>query len=416
MTGHICILSGQTLQNILPLHSHIADYIFLAISEEKQDSAASFIRILVDLGLVANEEKIIILETIPSTDFQQMKDWAVQQLKMIRKILPHGQLTLNATGGNKLMSIALIQACEQPEFAPVEVIYCDTAQQKLETIYPEVFTQPLQDNILTAENILKANGLQVNSALSDQKKWRDTVLNRKDITCLLGQNMAGNLGSFIQTLNYKLSTALEGRKLENAPLPISISFNITSQAWLDALQQLQNSGLISCQNSLQLQRPVTFTINTLENFRYLHGIWLEEYLWLCLDDAGINDIACSVAISNLHEDIAFKHNELDIVIGSRNRLVVVECKTANISRQQVMNLALDKLDGLGRRGGGLLAQRWFVMARWPHKDEDNDLAERFRQQAKDREVVLIEPKHLSNLTQRLKEWKKTGSFPLEEVE
>ena len=122
-------------------------------------------------------------------------------------------------------------------------------------------------------------------------------------------------------------------------------------------------------------------------------------------------------ISSLENNQSFKDNELDLIACNRNKLVMVECKTANISRQQVLNQALDKLSALSRKSGGLLAERWFATARWPLEndtdDEGNNLVEKFRAQARADNVVLIEPRHLANLTDRLKRWKKTSRFPLD---
>lgn len=415
--AHICILSHQTLQNVLPLNSHGADYVFVAVSKEmhEQNRHTTFAQVLVDLNLVKSADRVVTLEPIPSTDFAKMRQWADQQIALIRSITPQGRITLNATGGTKLMSLALIESLKQPSVGDIEIIYCDTFNDTLETIYPMVYQASLQPDILTAEDILKAHGIKQTGAQSDHKAWRDAVQQRAALTMHLGTNMSGPLAVFVSSLNAELARKIGGENLANTHLPLQLTLGTgVSSDWNYVLTLMSELGLISLQEPLAEHKPARFAVNTLEAVRYLHGVWLEEYLWLCFEQAKISDIASGAEISSLHQDQAFKDNELDLVAGHRNNLVIVECKTANISRQQVLNQALDKLDGISRRSGGLLAERWFATARWPNEKnaEEREQAERFRLQAKERGVVLIEPKHLANLIDRLKEWKKTARFPL----
>lgn len=165
-------------------------------------------------------------------------------------------------------------------------------------------------------------------------------------------------------------------------------------------------------DDLQPHKPAVFTINSLEKARYLHGIWLEEYLWLCFADAGISDVLSGANIASLLGDKEFKDNELDLIASYRNNLVLVECKTANYTderHQTTLNLAFDKLSSISNRSGGLLAERWFAAARWPNERdsaEQKELADKFRLQAQEQRVVLIEPRYFGDLTDRLRKWKK----------
>lgn len=415
---YLCVLSHQVLQNVLPLTKIEPSIICLAASEQmfEENRVDAFQRWVVDLGYAKSVNDILVLPIIPSSNYQSIREWADEQIQLIHTNAPEAKIILNATGGTKLMSFALLEAVQKAELGgKVEVIYCDTLNEQIETIYPVPYMSPLPNNALNTDSILKAHNIQIAGAESDGPEWKKKVKEREALTLHLGQNMGQSLGAFIGTLNRELSHNLK-ENIEETRFPVKIALGSRlSPDWLKVLQMMVDLELIRLAEPLQASRPAHFYIDSLAAARYLHGIWLEEYLWLCFLEAGIDDLYSGLKINSLHAGESIKDNELDLVAAHKNNLVIVECKTANISRQQVLNQALDKLSDLGRRSGGTLAQRWFTMARWPLESnslEDKELAEKFRLQAKTRDVVLIEPRHLVDLTRRLKEWKKTARFPL----
>ncbi|MDO5667636.1 MAG: DUF1887 family CARF protein [Alcaligenaceae bacterium] len=420
MRVHLCILSQQVLQNILPLCRLEADYVYLAASEEmiKQSKDKQFRQLLVDLGIVDDFDKVRVLDSMPSYKFEQMRKWALQQMQFVFENVPKARIVLNATGGTKLMSLALIDVCRELEGEhQVDIIYCDTINDQLENIYPVVYTETLASDLLKTKDIIKAHSIRINRAASAHPEWQKDVETRRELSFHLGQHMGSKLGSFIATLNKSLANEFAD-KLEETHFPLTISLGSgVSKDWNYVLRLMDHLELIKLKADLQGHKPAVFSISSLEAARYLHGGWLEEYLWLCFKEAGISDVQSCVQITSLHDNVGFKDNELDLIASNRNNLVIVECKTANMSHQQVLNRALDKLSALSSRSGGLLAERWFATARWPQDDETdeagNNLAEKFRLQAKDQNVVLIEPRHLNNLVERLKVWKKTSRFPLQ---
>lgn len=411
---YFCILSDQTLQNVLPLNSYPANLICLMASDKMvaEKKHIKFTQLLLDLDYIKETSQVVTF-TMPSHDFAKISEWATEQINEIYQSIPKARIIFNATGGTKLMSLALVQAFQKPELAEnIEIIYCDTTNDTLEIIYPIAYQTPLQPDILNAEDILKAHNIRINSALSDRESWQEQVQQRAELSQYLGQNMHDKLGSFIGALNGEIARKLNGREIEGLVLPLTLELGSKVSAnWRYVLELMADLKLITFSQPLNQSSSARFDVHNHDVIRYLHGVWLEEYLWLCFNEAKVSDVASGVEISSLHEGQEVKDNELDIIAAHRNNLIIVECKTANIARQQMMNLALDKLADLSRRGGGLFAERWFAMARWPFNEPE--IAERFRHQAKERNVVLIEPEHLADLTNRLKIWKKTSKFPLE---
>lgn len=401
---HLCILSGQSLPNLLPLCLYRPSRIVLAVSADMQPNVAPFIKTLLRIGLIERPQDVIILPQMPDSDYSQMLAWSRQQLGLVRQCLPDHQIVLNATGGTKLMSQALAVACQE---LSSHVLYCDTGHDRIEWLSPQPRLESLPNGLLDSAAILKANGIERDTALSDNAEWREQIIARGELTRWLAAEVAGSLGSFIPALNH----ALHELKPESLPATTEFKKPTTHSAWRGALRKLESAGLLQLAEPLTPTVPPKMHIESATALQYLRGGWLEEYLWLCMQDAGLVDVHCSLQI---HADLGSAEesrlNELDVVVGHRNRVLVVECKTANLLKAGAYNQMLDKLDSLGKRTGGLLTQCWLVAARWPHHSEAQQ--NRLRLLARNRNIVLVEPRHLADLPQRIQNWKSSLKLPL----
>lgn len=401
---HLCILSGQSLPNLLPLCLYRPSRIVLAVSADMQPNVAPFIETLLRIGLIERPQDVIILPQMPDSDYSQMLAWSRQQLGLVRQCLPDHQIVLNATGGTKLMSQALAVACQE---LSSHVLYCDTGHDRIEWLSPQPRLESLPNGLLDSAAILKANGIERDTALSDNAEWREQIIARGELTRWLAAEVAGSLGSFIPALNH----ALHELKPESLPVTTEFKKPTTHSAWRGALRKLESAGLLQLAEPLTPTAPPKVQIDSAPALQYLRGGWLEEYLWLCMQDAGLLDVHCSLQI---HADLGSAEesrlNELDVVVGHRNRVLVVECKTADLLKSGAYNQMLDKLDSLGKRTGGLLTQCWLVAARWPHHSEAQQ--NRLRLLARNRNIVLVEPRHLADLPQRIQNWKSSLKLPL----
>ncbi len=401
---HLCILSGQSLPNLLPLCLYRPSRIVLAVSADMQPNVSPFIETLLRIGLIERPQDVITLPQMPDSDYRQMLDWSRQHLDLVRQCLPDHQIVLNATGGTKLMSQALATACHEQQIA---MLYCDTGHDRIEWLSPEPKLEALPDGLLNSAAILKANGIERDIALSDDPEWRAQALRRRELTSWLACAAADRLGGFIPRLNRSL------HDLEPEQLPQVRSFEepLKPSAWREALRRLETAGLLQLAEPLIPTAAPKVQIDSPQALQYLRGGWLEEYLWLCMQEARLADVHCSLQI---HADLGSAEesrlNELDLVVGHRNRVLVVECKTADLLKSGAYNQMLDKLDSLGKRTGGLLTQCWLVAARWPHHSEAQQ--NRLRLLARNRNITLIEPRHLADLPQRIQHWKTSLKLPL----
>lgn len=403
---YLCILSGQSLPNLLPLFLHRTELIVLAVSPDMQGRITPMIAALLKTKLITRAEDVVSLPEMPDQDYDAMLDWSRQQIALLRRCFPSHHLTFNATGGTKLMSQALSIACQEyPEHA--SVLYCDTAHDCIEWLAPRTARTTLPGDLLDSSSILKANGIERDDALSDDEAWRCRIEARAELTNWLASHAAIRLSSFIRALNH----VLFGVEVEQLPFTGLFKQPASSPAWREALRNLAAANLLKLPDPLEPTVPPRIVIENEEALRYLSGIWLEEYLWLCLREAGLEDVHCSVQISDdLNDSDEAKLNELDLVVGHRNRMLVIECKTADLTRPGAYNRMLDKLDSLGKRTGGLLTQCWLAAVRWPHHSEVQQ--NRLRLLARSRNIVLVEPRHLADLSQRIKVWKSELKLPL----
>lgn len=403
---HLCILSGQSLPNLLPLCLYRPQRIALAVSPDMESRVQPMIATLLKAGLIERAEDVISLPGMPDHDYADMLAWSRQHVGLLRQCLPDHQLVFNATGGTKLMSQALSIA-SQEHAGHCSVLYCDTSHDCIEWLSPQPRREALPSNLLDSATILKANGIEREDSLSDDESWCSLVEGRGELTRWLASEVASRLGSFFPALN----NALFGLVPEQLPQTVQFKQPASSSAWREALRRLEQNGLLVLAEPLIPSAPPKLLIDSADNLRYLSGGWLEEYLWLCLRDADLQDVHCSQQIrANLGEAEHNKLNELDVVVGHRNRVLVIECKTADLLRKDAYNRMLDKLDSLGKRTGGLLTQCWLVAARWPHDDEDQQ--SRLRLLARSRNITLVEPRHLAELPTRIQSWKASLKLPL----
>lgn len=401
---HLCIVSGQSLPNLLPLCLYRPERIALAVSADMQKNVQTMIDTLLKTGAIERPQDVITLPEMPSGEYASMLDWSRQHIGLLRQYLPDHQIVLNATGGTKLMSLALNTACQEQGGS---VLYCDTNHDRIEWLSPEPRLEELPADLLDSASIFKANGIERDGALSDDPEWCQRATERAGLTSRLARQAGSSLRQFIPALN----DALYEIKPEQLPQIGAFKQKAGSQTWRDALRWLEKAGLLQLAEPLIPTAPARVQIDSADALRYLTGGWLEEYLWLCMRDAGLQDVHSS---QQIHADLGAadesRLNELDLVVGHRNRVLVIECKTGDLQRKDAYNRMLDKLDSLGKRTGGLLTQCWLVAARWPHHSEAQQ--NRLRLLARNRNITLVEPRHLADLPQRIQSWKTSLKLPL----
>jgi hypothetical protein len=371
---HICLVSAQLLPNLIPATVH------LVVTDDMPAQAARLERILRHHGIAAVQHR-----GAPSTGMADIRGFAEN---MAVQLDGQGPFLLNATGGTKLMALAFVQVI--PELLPgTEVLYTDTDHQRLEFLSSrESPALPIQ-SVIRLDTYLHAYGLQRQSALSSDAAWLTSARRLKPLSKHLARHIAEHQG-FIGALNNAAEQAIGGpdrafrarQKLEAHGRSKAVLAEIARPEY----------GLLE----IVSDDCVAFASD--DAARYLGGGWMEHYGWWTLRDAGAEEAEAGVQVLWLDGD---RHNrppnELDVVAVHRNRLLLIECKTARFGNKDVRDQEiLNRLESLGRNAGGLFGKAVLLSAR--------RLSDDMRSRAQAYHLPWFDPDNFKNFHRFVKDW------------
>jgi hypothetical protein len=379
MNIHICLVSQQLLANYIPIRMKKPDQVHLVSSHEMQRNGMTkrFQRMLQTRNI-----ETFTYENIPDSNIAAIHEYALELLQNIKAATPNAHMTLNITGGNKLMMLGMLDIFRGDVQS---IIYTDTANNTIECLHDNT-NEPLL-SILTIPEYLLAYGATYRGAASDDLDWLNRIGRRKTVSKYLATH-AQELSGLIGALNMLANNALSenGETLENPQQELN---NSPGRQWREALHKLTESAVFMWDNGK------TITFSDAESARYVGGIWLEEYVYHIARDAQPDDIRNSVEIT--WDNSKNTRNELDVLLTYNNRMLVIECKTLRLGRDfQKDTDILYKIDSLGDDLRGLFGQTWLVSAREP--------TPQMQDRAKDRNIRIIHPVQLKNLRQEIQQW------------
>ena len=252
--------------------------------------------------------------------------------------VPPDNLTLNATGGNKLMAMGFIEAARDAGIG--KIVYADTAHDRIEFVHPEGLPPEPMGQLATLEDLFESRGLRIVRMDSDKPQWQQRVRERSELTRWLFERALERpspLGKLRANLNPKAGTP-----------------------WVNGalVKRLQQAGLLKPKASAK--EPQLEAMDEEANF-YLQGGWLEELVWLeaCeLDDVLVG---CGLRLQ-LEEDAGtnMELHELDLVILHRNRLLLGECKVCR-TRVADADSDLDRLRSLAASISGPFGKLVYIV-------------------------------------------------------
>lgn len=170
-----------------------------------------------------------------------------------------------------------------------------------------------------------------------------------------------------------------------------------------SLTQLDNHDLNALLRNFEEAGVLMVTGDTLQfkseaDRSFACGGWLEQYMYDALTEAhgelGIRDKASNLTVVDGND----VKNEIDVAFLARNRLFMIECKTARMDRPEApkANEALFKLSEISKRVGGLGA-RGMLAAYRPLRESERRLAEALN-------IQVICGSELTQAKERLKRW------------
>jgi hypothetical protein len=369
---HICLVSAQLLANDIPILMDKPHKVILLSSAAMHDQAQRFM-LLLQQQQIAFE----LCEAMPDTDLTQIEQFARDLLNRLRTTYRRAQLTVNITGGTKLMSLALWRVFGRSKRH--QIIYTDTAKNRLESLQDHGVT-PLQA-VLTINDYLLAYGAIILRSQSADTQWDKAAWSRRNATRLLAKlSEKPHLQPLITQLNSLCLKALSS----NSQQLLHPCQQFVSALWGERLAAVQ---VLAQMQLLQLaddQQTVEFL--DAARTRFLCGHWLEEYAYWAARWLNLNDVACGVDIQWQGSQT---HNELDVLVVHNNRLLSIECKTAHL--QTLGSKAQDvlyKIDSIGQDLKGLFGTTVLLSAL--------EVPAFMRERAKTQHVIILRPWELSN--------------------
>lgn len=335
---HILLVSAQAAPNLLPtldpeLRPREA---VLVVSRKMQKRAADLERVLREAGVqtsrvdIDNEHNLVSLE---------------EALLRIADAKSAQQISLNLTGGTKLMALA---AQNVASTAGWDSFYVDVDTDE---VIPLDRTRPARAlaPALGLSHYLQAYGFR------REKASPPTPL-RQGADDLL-QTLVTQVGSLEKPLG-QLNWLAERAEASNR-LSVQMSdAQLDSRSLNTLLRNFEEAELLQTQGE-----TIHFTDAAARSFA--KGGWLERHVFRRVaalrDELGMRDQE-----ANLHlVDGEGVRNELDVAFIARNRLFVIECKTSRMDgeRAEKANDTLFKLAEVGRRVGGLGARAMLVSYR-----------------------------------------------------
>lgn len=353
---HLMIATGQNLANLIPALQCEAREAWVLQTPDMRASARHLAHALKSRGITAHRK-----------DFaDDDPDSIERQAERIAEELDGRPVTINVTGGTKLMTLALTQTLARhletggPEAAP-HVVYCDTQHRRLVWLAPHTRSEAMAD-VLQLNDVLLVQGyrrLGGNGGAEAAERQRAGE-ERKELTRWIGEHLE-ELARFLPAMNALASEATRA----GAPFAPSQRLNHRpSSRAADWLRLCAKQGLLHWDDDVEV------VFGSAEAARYLGGSWIEEHA--AAKVAGASAPGRWAAGLQVEHVDSGSRNEIDAIVVRNNHVVIVECKAAQADARA--DDWIYKLSQLAEQVGGKLATPVLLSARSLNK-ADHDRAQ-----------------------------------------
>lgn len=380
MKIHICLVSQQAAANLLPALDPALkpEKIILVVTAKMQRQASHLTAVLKENAIQAE-----LLQLSNEQDFHQVEN----ELLELAARLEGSAVTLNITGGTKLMSVAAQSVAQASGW---HMFYVDADTDRAIWLgQDKTPPHPLQEQ-LKLRHYLRSYGVELTS-----KPNRSQASAAQQLLTQTLVEQVGSLEASISVLN-ALAQDAENRRSLSAPMN---EWQLDSRSLNVLLRYFEDASALSVQGD-----RIQFASEAARDF--VKGGWLELHAIQAVHQVtgplGVRDKAMGLEV----QDVATQtRNELDIAFMARNRLFVIECKTARIDRPQGQgdrtappkaNDTLFKLAENCRRIGGLGTRGMLVSYRKLHEPE--------MKLAKALGIEVVAGADIARLPEKLKHW------------
>ncbi len=287
-------------------------------------------------------------------------------------------IALNVTGGTKLMALAAQSIAVAAKWS---VFYVDVDTDEVIWLGKDSHRQPLTQQ-LRLRHYLRGYGFTLEEGVQrPQPSQRHNDL----LSTLITQ--VGSLEKPLAQLNWLGQKAEEQKRLS-----VTLTPDQQDSRGLEALFRIfQDAGVLAVAGD-----KLTFADETERSFA--KGGWLEHHVFRSVSvlsgELGLRDKAANLQV----QDMDKVRNELDVAFMAKNRLFVIECKTARMDKPEApkANDTLFKLAEICRRVGGL-GTRGMLASYRPLGDAEKRLAGALR-------IELVCGPELARLDEKIRNW------------
>lgn len=372
MKTHICLVSEQAAANLLPAldWQMKPDEVVLVVSPKMMARASFLEPVLRENGI-----RVERLDLKNEHDYGETE----RQLLDLAAGLDGRQVSLNLTGGTKLMSVAAQSVAQASDW---RMFYVDADTDQITWLGKDRSPPHKIEERLRLRHYLGSYGYRIEQeAPHPTHGWARQAL----IETLVGQ--IGSLERPLAQLNWLAQQAEDAGRLS-----VEMSEEQRDSRALEALlRHFSEAGLLTVEQAM-IRFPDRASLS------FVKGGWLELHVFKGVKsltgETGIRDKALNLKVVGPRGEKV----EFDTAFMARNRLFVIECKTARMDRPEApkANDALFKLAENCRRVGGL-ATRGMLASYRPLREAERKLAEALR-------IELVCGAELARIKERLKAW------------
>ncbi|WP_298068396.1 DUF1887 family CARF protein [uncultured Mailhella sp.] len=377
-THHICLVSEQTLPNYLGtvMPDASPQTVHLVVTDRMKERANILEKALRERGMA--------VEHYPLASPRPNEMLAV--LNAIREKTPSGSLAVNVTGGTKVMALAAVEWAGIQDEHPF-LFYVDTDSKKILQIGGKMDEFEMTVKLKVKELLKAGAGASLREKTGESLNKAKIDLLDRLLRSFLKHNSALKLFN-------DCAQKAKVRQYPYADMPSSCP-----QGFMEALDMAREAGKLS----IASEKIIDYQSE--ENRSWCNGGWLEHFvkalLYRMQSDGIIDDWGSNVKIPNEQKSLGKAlspndKNELDAAFTVANRLFLIECKTADLARNNAFPDVIYKLDSLKKSLGGVLSRGMIVSVLEPrHADI---------QRCEELGIKLVYGTDVLKLEDKLKNW------------
>lgn len=369
---HLCLVSDQQIVNIIPVlfEATRPKVVVLLVSQAMKEKSLLLKSFLKELRCT------VYTRPIDSYDIKSIRDQILKSLKQFEG----RTITLNITGGTKIMALGAFEAMISSN-SHNQIIYLDSVNQQLIQLAPNFATCQLP-NILDVPSALKSYGFKI-------RKTKEKVSAK---STKLTEHLVDQVSYYSKSLAKLNYYTYKAGQVDNLRVKLPRK-EVNDKYLLEIINLFKTYGMLEFDNIDCLSFPN-------EDKRiYVNGGWLEEHVSNKVKDLVFHGHIYDYRIDLEVISSSGTKNEIDIAFTANNRLHLIECKTVNYRSFRNFakgDQAAYKLDSLRDIMAGTFGKATIISYQKVTKHD--------RQRCQDLGIDLIEAKEIIDLNSKLINW------------